>query len=206
MRDSCAYVAPSLRLKRVSYSGEPLLSIEQLRRQCEVVPDQVDTEGNEFHADDPLLEEYLASAIDMAEDFTGLAIAPGLVVGYLDAFPSGYIDVPIAPVSGVVSFVTAPGETDETEVPFTLDDTEQFPRLYPSPTWPAFTSTRNGVQVLLSVGPEQGTDDTVTAPSAILQALKMAVGDWYANREDSDKLPVRAEALLRPKRIRLGMA
>lgn len=208
MRDR-TYAAPQLRMSRVSRVSGPL-TIQQLRRQCEVVPDLIDSDGQAYHEDDTLLIDYQEAAVAAAEAFTGLAIAPGEFMGYADSLPGRYVELPIAPLDSVVSFVLGYGTdaVDLTDADYTVDVTELLPRIYPATSWPSFTKERNGVQVRVIAGYGLSTDSP-DCPADILQAIRLTVGVWYKDREansDTSELPIPAQNLLRPHRIRLGMA
>jgi uncharacterized phiE125 gp8 family phage protein len=138
----------------------------------------------------------------------------------LDVFPNetddgtDEIELPFGPVIEV-QVVDPDGisssSTSDDPLPvdsYRLDDFSSPNRLIPVAGWPAGGPIR--IRYLAGYG-EDSDNDGVAVPYAIRAAILLMLGHLYANREAStDKamaeLPFGVEALLRPYRVRLGMA
>lgn len=207
--------------KIIARAPGPLFTIEECRRQCEVLAIDGDSDGDATHPDDELILGYLEAAIDMAEDFTGLAISQKTYEVALDQFPSGrrpqwtpWIELPVSPFVSVESFIVgveSDADTLDNGTDYFVDSYGQFARLRPVSTWPAVATGFGQIVIQFVAGYEVDSDGHAAVPPAIRQAIMLALGDWYKNREDSnDKqlfvLPNGSQMLLRPKRVRLGMA
>lgn len=207
--------------KIIARAPGPLFTIEECRRQCEVMAIDADSDGDATHPDDELILGYLEAAIDMAEDFTGLAISQKTYEVALDQFPSGrrpqwtpWIELPVSPFVSVESFVVgleSDADVLDNGTDYFVDSYGQFARLRPVSTWPSVTTGFGQIVIQFVAGYELDSDGRAAVPPAIKQAIMLALGDWYKNREDSnDKqlfvLPNGSQMLLRPKRVRLGMA
>jgi uncharacterized phiE125 gp8 family phage protein len=190
--------------------ADPLISLEDLRLHCSVVPYDEDSDGNFTHPDDTLLQALLLAAIERAEDFTGLSIQLKSYEGALDEFPEdgGVLEIPNPPLVEIISISYGNDSEIEYFYDYALDDNAMPARVKPlgGASWPTFTYALGGVRVTFDAG-----YDSTTLPNVIRQALLLMVGDWYKNREDStDKqqmtIPNGAMALLRPRRVLLGFA
>lgn len=215
--------APSTkaRARLVARDPMPLLSLETLRRQCELVAIDVDSDGVESHPDDGLLAQKLEDAIDFAEDFTGRAIALGTWEAALDAFPTSELELPRPPLVNVSEFYAgndSEGLLLEGE-DYVLDTFGEVASLRPVTTWPASPAGPNGIRVTFRAGyrpegAESSDSDAIDAPllpGAIRSALLLIVAHLYENREETTEkalsaLPLGVSHFLRPKRVRLGAA
>lgn len=202
-----------MRAKIIEEAEGHLFTIEECRAQCEVVPYDEDSDGNLSHPDDDLILGFLDAAVAHAEAFTGLSIAIRTYEVALDTFPlrSGAIEIPNPPLLTIEAFTTGDG-TDIAEVTtdFLVDDYSQPARLRPVGSWPSVTESPNTIRIRYTAGYMLDSDG-LGIPKNIKQAIMLTMADWYNNREDSnDKqtftLTNGAEAILRPMRIRLGMA
>lgn len=199
--------------KVIAVPDEPLVSLEVCRAQCEIVAIDTDSDGNTSHPDDGLLLAYLDAAVEAAEDFTGLAISLRTYEQALDAFPDGAIELAKSPFVDLLSFTVvgygSDGEMDE-EL-YEVDSYSQLTRLVPVSTWPSMTAGTNAIRVMYRAGYSDTDTDAEHVPASIRQAVLLLLGHFYANREDSTEkamqsIPMGFEALLRPKRVRFGMA
>lgn len=190
--------------------ADPLISLDDLRLQCSVVPYDEESDGNFTHPDDDLLVALLAAAVDRAENFTGLSIRLKSYEGALDAFPDcgGVIEIPNPPLVELISVLYGNDSEMLAFDDWALDDYSQPARVKPlaGAAWPTFAYPLAGVKIAFDAGYYADT-----LPAAIRQALLLMVGDWYEHREDSgDKqnFPINngVMALLRPYRVLLGMA
>jgi uncharacterized phiE125 gp8 family phage protein len=128
-----------------------------------------------------------------------------------------HIEIPVTPLIEVESFIYGEGSdavTLEENVDFIVDDYRLFARLLPPTiyaTWPIVQRATNLIKIQVRAGFQLDTDGNSGVPKAIRQAIMLAVADWYSNREDSNEkqnyaLPNGSQALLRPKRVRIGAA
>jgi uncharacterized phiE125 gp8 family phage protein len=132
----------------------------------------------------------------------------------LDEFPTdndGIIELPMGPVTSIVS-VNVGTDSDSllASSEYTLDDFSVPNRLVPVTIWPAPATATNNIRIIYTAGYELNLSDGQTIPNTIVQAMKLLLADWYKHREDTDindvQIPNGAQALLRPHRVRLGMA
>lgn len=211
---------PMARVKVIEASTTPVLSLATLRKQCEIVPTEVDSDGVESHPDDDLLTVYLAAAVEHAEDFTGLCIQLRTLEAALAQFPAGggAVEIPRPPLVELLSFVA--GESSDGSVDadtYVLDDFGDVASLRPVTTWPGLASDAgpNPIRIRYRAGYQSEADpdsDAKPMPGAIKAAILLTVAHLYRNRESvvtgtiATELPLGVEALLRPKRVRTGMA
>lgn len=215
--------------KIIERPAAPLLSIETLRRHCEVVAIETDSDGVETHPDDELLLAFLDAAVDHAEQFTGRSIMLRTYELALDDFPRPRrwgchprdvdhgIEVPFPPLIDVVSFTYADGSDGEMEqgVDYLVDSYGDVARLRPLLAWPAVTTTtpnrvlcRYRAGYMSEVDPDSGAEPL---PGGIKAAILLMVNHLYENRSASSEkamteLPLGVESLLRQWRVRTGMA
>lgn len=210
---------PLGRVRVLEVSAVPLLSLATLRKQCEIIATDVDSDGTESHPDDELLAIYLAAAVEHAEDFTGLCLVPRTLEVALDQFPlkAGGIDLPRPPLVEVLSFVSNDGSDGAVDPDtYLLDLFGDVASLRPLSAWPGLEADAgpNAVKVRYRAGyqaEEDADSDTLPLPGAIKAAILLTVGHLYRNREATvekamSELPLGVESLLRPKRVRTGMA
>lgn len=180
--------------------------------------------------DDATIEEKLRGAIASAETFLGLSLSPKTIEGALDSFPTirldgrDWIELPWGPVTEIVSVTVAvPQATSSdlgsaasdgilSESMWELDDFSAPARLLPAAgvSWPAGRGT-NAVRVIYIAGYDVDSDGRSTMPWDIRAAVLLTLGDLFSRREDTvegvlSRLPSGAESLLRPHRVRLGLA
>jgi hypothetical protein len=124
------------------------------------------------------------------------------------------IELPMGPVVEIVSIQVG----EESDGPmdaaaYVLDD-------YATPhavratgaSWPSVPAVPNGIKIRYVAGYAlDSSEGGELVPRQAVAAMKLIIGHLYANREDSTEtalqtLPNGAEALLRPLRVRLGMA
>lgn len=210
----------------------PLLSLETLRRQCSVIADSVDSDGNPVAQDDPILLDCLAAAVEHAENFTGIAIALRTYELAADAFPSVWDRSSSSlelrgPLVDITEFyVGAPSDMTIDTAPeydsdgvqvnyvYTMDTFSQIPSVRPLGTWPTLVESTNQIRIVFRAGySSEGnpSSDGPPLPAAIRRAVLLMVGHWYNAREDAaekalTEIPNGFETLLRPYRVKLGMA
>lgn len=198
------FAAP-LGVKTITEPTEEPVTIDECRAHLEF-PYYDDSDVDPV--DDEAIMGKLADAREYCEDFTGLYIARRVVEIALDSYPTGAIVLPFAPVVEIVSFEAA-GEAVDADL-YTLDDYSKPPRLVPVTSWGSVTTATNTIKIRCRVGYADDTDGP-PLPRPIRAAMLLMLGHLWANREAStekamETLPVGVDAMLRPKRIRLGMA
>lgn len=149
----------------------------------------------------------IPGAREAAENFTGLALAVKRYRLTLDEFPDGAIQLLHPPLSEVVSVeYVDPDLQVQTmdQIDYTTDKSLIMPWVIPASSWPAAAAVANAVRVTYDAG-------SASPPKAALWAMLILLGHAFKNREAvTDKaaveIPVGVEYLLRPLRVRLGMA
>lgn len=167
--------------------------------------------------DDEMLNGLLAASREYCEQFTGLSLSRRILEIELDAFPNedddgtDEIEIPFGPVVTIMAVDPTGSSSSSSEVVITpsLDDYSTPNRLRP-PTagWPS------GGPIRIRYEAGYGVDSDLVGeplPSAIRSAILLVFGHLYANREETTEkamqsLPLGVEALLRPLRVRLGLA
>lgn len=168
-------------------------------------------------ADDAMISGLLSAARDHCEQYLGLSLTQRVLEVELDVFPtvdedgSDEIEIPFGPVIEVMSFdpTGSSSSSSEAAVNYSLDDYSSPNRLRPVSSWPSGGPIR--IRYRAGYGPDSDYPYAPELPYAIRAAVLLMLGHLYANREAStDKamvqLPLGVEALLRPYRIRLGLA
>lgn len=200
---------------------EPL-TLAVVRAHLGIVPYSVDSSGDGDHPHDEMIMAMLGAAREWAENFTGRSIALKTYELALDEFPDDEIRLPNPPVVSISSvlYVDTDSQTQTMDANDYVLDNNQFCDGWLKPavgvTWPATAAVMNAVKVRYLAGyqdPEPASSDPAAEalPYAIRAALLLMVGHLYANREavadrQQFEVPLAAEHLLRPLRVRLGMA
>lgn len=204
--------------------AEPI-SIDQARAHLEAAPYE---DSDIDPIDDTMIEGWLGAAREMCEQFLGLSLAPQTLEIALDSFPTTAVDgstaieLPFGPVTDILEVMTSPPsdfDTDDVDSDagadapiyadgevnpdvFVFDDYSSPARLIAVSAWPAITAATNAVKVRYLAG-----YDEENLPRAVRSAILVVLAHLYANRGDEAvEMPPTAEALLRPLRVRLGMA
>jgi uncharacterized phiE125 gp8 family phage protein len=197
----------------VQPDGE-LLTIEECRAQLNVTPYVLDSDGAGTHPDDALIMAMLGAAREHCENFLGLSLVQRTYEIALDSFPIGAmgIELPMGPVVSVESVVVGEEDSDSlVDAGTYIFDVFSAPgRIVPVTTWPLMFPASNAVRIRYVAGYGDDTDSE-PLPFAIRAAILLMLGHLYKNREDTvegviSSLPNGVEALLRPLRVRLGMA
>ena len=206
-----------LRAKVIAHPAGHVLSLETCRQHLEVIPIDGDSD-NESHPDDALILGMLDAAVAHAEQFTGLSISLRTWEAALDEFPADGIELPRPPFIELLSFSAvndSDGELDAST--YLVDDygtPEQPVVLRAVTSWPTVTKSPATVKIRYRAGYQSEEDpdsDAPPLPRSLRAALLLMLGHLYENREDSVEkalasIPNGAEALMRPLRVRLGMA
>lgn len=206
---------------RIVSGGQDLpIPLEEARRhlnQAEYASALIDD------PDDTTIEQKLRGAVGAAETFLGLSLSPRMIEGALDSFPTmrfdgrDWIELPWGPVTEILSVTAAPPGTSDSDGiigadAWVLDEFSAPQRLVPATgsAWPSGSGT-NLVRVLYLAGFDIDSDGVSTMPWDIRAAVLLILGDLFLRREDTvdgvvSKLPSGAESLMRPHRVRLGLA
>lgn len=171
----------------------------------------------DFDDDDTAITAMIRAAIAHAEQFTGRALIEQTWDLLLDAFPTGSIDLPRAPlieVTGVYYLDSAGVEQTLSSSSYVVDSASEPARvgLVYGGTWPAALDQAAAVRVRFVAGYiDDASPVSANVPYDIKAAILLIVGSLYANREDvvsgqTYTLSWGAEALLRPHRVHTGMA
>lgn len=157
----------------------------------------------EHDDDDVLIQAYISAAcayVDGPQGILGRAIWTQTLELRQNVF-CGPIHLPYGPVAAVASIAYV----DPYGAEQTLDDTGYVLRtgdivgLTYGASWPALRGDAEGVRIQYVTGEDE-------APTAIVQALLLLIGHWYANRETvnvgniTSQLPLATQALLAPYR------
>jgi uncharacterized phiE125 gp8 family phage protein len=202
---------------------EPI-TLANLRLHLGIEPYEVDSSGNGDHPHDAMIMAMLTAARSHAEEFTGRSIALKTYEATFDAFPDGdaELELPHPPLVSIeaVRYVDAAGDLQTLATDrYTSDRTDPtagWLLCEASSTWPGAATVANAVRVEYRAGyqvpePDSSAEDADTLPGSIRAALLLMVGHLYENREAVAnrqvlELPLGVETLLRPYRVRLGMA
>lgn len=193
----------------VPVADEPITLLEA-RDHLRIEPYTLDSDGG-YHPDDTLIEALIPAAREHCERFTGLALAIRTYELAMDYFPCGWIDLPMSPLIEVLSITY--GDTSNGVVDNYVVDTYTLPgRVGPSgnSSWPQLNAELAQVKIAYRAGYGVGSD-AQSLPAICRAAILLTLGHLYENREDvTDKqlyeLPNGVQSLLRPVRVRTGMA
>lgn len=198
--------------------AEPL-TLEECYAHLRIVPDEESSDLT--HPDDSLILAQIGAARQFAEDFTGLSIAVKTYELALDAFPEDEIKLPHPPLVEIESVrYVDPDEVVQTvpSVQYVIDTYQTAQGagwLFPAKgvEWPATDDVVNAVKIRYRAGYAVDGDgsDVEPLPYTVKAALLLIVGHLYEHREEATEkalaeIPLGAKALLRPLRVRFGMA
>ncbi len=161
----------------------------------------------------------LIAAREYCEDFLGLSLSVRTLEIALDEFPSSTsaaglaIDLPMGPVVAVLSVGWGDESDDEMAAPDFIVDRYRSPnRVVPvAASWPTVTKATNAVKIRYIAGYGDSSDSAGPLPKKIRLAILLAFEHFYRNRGATTEqalktMPLGVESLLRPSRVRLGMA
>jgi uncharacterized phiE125 gp8 family phage protein len=168
--------------------------------QCRIEPDVVDEDG--------VLAAYIAAARSWVEDYTGRPLMTQTWQMSLPDFPTRVW----LPYAAPLASITHVKYYDTTNTLTTLSSSVYTTAAFSEPAcltlvdgqvWPSVYVRDDAVQIEYVVG----VSDVASVPPALVQAVQMLVGHWYANRENSvvgtiaADVPFAAEALCAPHRL-----
>lgn len=197
--------------KTILAPGEEPITVDDARAHLEAAR-YGDTELDA--TDDAMIESWIQSAREHCEDYLGLSLAVRTLEIALDEFPDdgAAIVLPMGPVIDVLSVSWGDESDDEMDADdYVLDDYSVPHCLKPVTAWPSVTSAPNAVKVRYLAGYGETTDGADPLPAVFRSAMLLVIGHLYENRSESTEkamssLPLGVQALLRPRRVRLGMA
>jgi uncharacterized phiE125 gp8 family phage protein len=195
----------------VQPTAEPL-TIEECRAHLNIQPYEIDSDGVGSHPDDMMIMAMQSAAREHCENFLGRSLVPKTYEIAMDEFPDGAIELPMPPLV-VVESVTAGEDSDgliDSDL-YVVDGYSEPARVVPVTDWPTVTASTNNVRIRYTAGYGEDSDGNPPLPYAIRAALLLMLGHLYEQRSDTaDKMvfsvPNGVEAMLRPLRVRLGMA
>jgi uncharacterized phiE125 gp8 family phage protein len=202
--------------KIISVEGDEPISIEEARAHLEAQPYE---DSDVDPIDDTMIEGWLMAAREYCENFLGLSLTTRTLEIALDSFPTStsiggvLIELPMGPVRDVISVSWGDDSDAELAAADLALDTYRRPNaLKPvAAAWPSVTAATNAVKVRYLAGYGVDSDGGEAMPKVIRSAILLVLGHLYRNREDTTEqalssIPVGATSLMRPLRVRLGMA
>jgi uncharacterized phiE125 gp8 family phage protein len=165
-------------LNRTTDAASEPVSLEELKTHLRADGDD----------EDALIDSYILAARHKVEADTGRALLSQTWSMTLDKAPANRkpIMLPIGPVSAVSS-ITSYSTADASSTVATSvyrADTASVPArivLKDGQDWPSGLRPENALTVVFVAG--YGTTPASVADQQLLQAIKLLVGHWYANRE-----------------------
>lgn len=214
------------KLRLISLPAETPITLEEAKSQLRV----------DFNDDDELIQSLIESATDYSERFLGRALIDQTWELVLDGFVHEHhhrhydslrwlhrhdyesgIKLPKPPLIEVVSVKyddTSGAEQTVDPSEYMVDAIGEPGRVSPIAPWPATRPGVNSVRIQFRCGYlDQGSSPgSQSVPSSIRAAIKLMVGDLYANRETitigqrTGQIPLTTELLLQRYRFDLSMA
>lgn len=212
---------------RVITPPEEPFTLDQCRQHLRVEPYEYDSDGVGTHPDDWwILNVGLPAAREHCENFLGLSLSLRTLEYALNRFPSMDVDgsvaieLPMGPVLEVESVIIGDASSDSSVTSdgtllftnFHLDNFVLPSALWPvGGSWPAITGGRNAIRIRYTAGYRVDSFGGFELPKTLAAAILLVLGHLYEHREDTvekalQSIPLGAEALMRPLRVRLGMA
>jgi uncharacterized phiE125 gp8 family phage protein len=213
--------------------AEEPVTVNEARAQCE---DDAYEDSDVDPVRDAQYAIWIAAAREHCENFLGLTLAPKVFSVGFASFPSGstvppppfaawpfysrrypcptYFELPKGPVRWVE--MDYGDESDALTLlsgtNFRIDGSHKPNRLYPIGSWPSIDGDQEpAVRIRYGAGFGVNTDASLPIPAAAKMAILGLVAYFFENRGNTTQselleLPKFVEALLRPLRVRLGMA
>lgn len=195
-------------------TAEPV-SIDEARTHLGLVA--YTTDG---HPHDAMVEGMISAARTWAEEWSGLSLTIKRYELALDKFPADEIELPMAPVIDITSVTYVDPDLVVQTISATnyvLDSHQRPAWLLPAInfTWPASAAVVNAVKVRYRSGfvpaPDTDEPEAQLLPAAIKATMLLLLTDLYENRGQTiagsfGEMPIGVKSLLRPYRVRLGMA
>jgi len=159
--------------------------------------------------EDTLIEALITAARAFAENYTNRVFLTQTWELVLDAFPSGILELPKAPLQSVTSIIYIDNDGTEQTLAASAykQDTVTDPgRIAPAygTIWPSTRSEPNAVTIQFNAG---YGDQAANVPQPIRQAMLLMIAHLYDNRAavetggDFYRLPLGVDALLAQYRV-----
>jgi uncharacterized phiE125 gp8 family phage protein len=142
--------------------------------------------------DQPLVAGLIATAREMAEDYTRRAFITQTWKMFLDAWPvCGFVELPKAPLQSVTHIKTY----DDADVPTTFDSVYYFVDTATRPgritlrttgSWPAPARVANGIEIQFIAGYGNAPSNV---PSKVKHGILGLIAWLYEHRGDEDMTP-----------------
>jgi uncharacterized phiE125 gp8 family phage protein len=195
-------------LRIVQYSSIELITLEQARLHLRIYETDAGT-----HPDDSLIEALISASRQYAEQFLGRTLTQTIYEYRIDAFTTE-IELPVPPVVLIdgITYLDDDGVRQTVDpLIYELDENPDSPviKLLADEEWPSGTLVR--IQFTAGYVLTEESPLLPILPFTIRAAMLLVIGHLYDNREASTEanlktLPLGVESLLRPYRVRLGMA
>lgn len=144
----------------------------------------------EHAADDAIVGNCIAGAVDFAENYTGRQLMPQVWTQYHDCWPTCF-ELPFRPLQSVViTYDDENGDAQALADDQYQVDSQAYPAMIrpaPGASWPALDNNYNVVRVAVSCG----YTDADSVPAGIKSALYMLTAHLYENREASAPIDIR---------------
>ena len=191
--------------KVISIEGDDPLTVAECRAHLEA---QSYEDSDIDPTDDTMIEAWRDAAIEHCANFLGLSLTTRTLEIALDEFPDDDepIDLPMGPVRSIVSVSWGDDSDEELDgAEYALDNYRNPAQLKAVTTWPDLTAATNLLKVRYIAGYGVDSDGGEALPKIIRAAILVELTNLYENRGD-EALSTHAANLLRPLRVRLGMA
>ena len=180
--------------------AEDVLTLEEAKAQLVVETDD----------DDVLIQAFIDSATEWAQEYTGVKFINQSVTYTMDCLPAsnGQVELPSHNASAVtaISYVDSEDATQSDVLSDYYIDTQSMSvRVKPISGWPSIRTTGyNNFTVVVTEGFGSASSDV---PKPIKQAISMMVAHFYRNREAvvvgtiASDMPLSSKALLDKYRV-----
>jgi len=197
----------------IANEAEPLTILECYQHLRLDPLDDIDSDGVGTRPDDALIMGYQAAAREACEAFTGLTLAAKTFTLTYSAFPAEIV-IPNPPLVQVISIVYD-GESSDSVMPaedYVVDESGELPIIRPVSAWPTINAGNYAV-VTYRAGYAVPGDESEPAPLPPWAriGILLILEHLYRNRGATTdtqpvELPLGVEYIMRPHRVRLGMA
>lgn len=188
-----------MKLARITAPAAEPVSLAEAKLHLRVIHD----------AEDASISRMIRAArehLDGRDGILGRALVTQTWELVLDSFPVGAIQIPLPPLQSITSvkYLDAGGVEQTLDTAEYVVDTASEPGcIAPVDQWPATQDTVNAVHIRFVAG----YGDASAVPAALAQAILLAVGDLWANRQTGLERPISQnpafDALVFPYRMRL---
>lgn len=170
--------------------------------------------------DDDLIESFIEAATDYCDGpsgYLGRALVEQTWELVLDEFPEEEISIPLPPLIAVdfIKYDNPAGEEiTMSAADYTVDNVSEPGWILPVGDWPSTFEGINAVRIRFRCGwaDDGGSPAVQNVPATIKSAIKLIIGNLYANREtiilgqSVNEIPMSAQFLMRKYRMHINMA